>query len=71
MYTLANVTKDYQKGCGTVHALAGVDLVLEDRAWLAIQGPTGHGKSTSCRYCPVPSLLTPLPHRFSVMFRQL
>jgi putative ABC transport system ATP-binding protein len=46
MYTLANVTKDYQKGRGTVHALAGVDLVLEDRAWLAIQGPTGHGKST-------------------------
>jgi putative ABC transport system ATP-binding protein len=40
------VTKDYQKGRGTVHALAGVDLVLEDRAWLAIQGPTGHGKST-------------------------
>jgi putative ABC transport system ATP-binding protein len=46
MYTLANVKKDYQKGRGTVHALAGVDLVLEDRAWLAIQGPTGHGKST-------------------------
>ena len=46
MYTLADVTKDYQKGRGTVHALAGVDLVLEDRAWLAIQGPTEHGKST-------------------------
>jgi len=46
MYTLANVKKDYQKGRDTVHALAGVDLVLEDRAWLAIQGPTGQGKST-------------------------
>ena len=52
MYTLANVTKDYQKGCGTVHALAGVDLVLEDRAWLAIQGPTGHGKSTLLQILP-------------------
>jgi len=29
-----------------VHALAGVDAVIEDGEWLAIQGPTGHGKST-------------------------
>ena len=27
-------------------ALRGVDLVVEDGEWLAIQGPTGHGKST-------------------------
>ena len=27
-------------------ALRGVDLVIEDGEWLAIQGPTGHGKST-------------------------
>ena len=46
MYKLSNVTKDYQKGRITVHALAGVDLALEDGEWLAIQGPTGHGKST-------------------------
>src|SRR5450631_4441796 len=46
MYQLRNVTKDYQKGRDTVHALAGVDLVIEDGEWLAIQGPTGHGKST-------------------------
>jgi putative ABC transport system ATP-binding protein len=46
MYKLSNVTKDYQKGRGTVHALAGVDLDLGDGEWLAIQGPTGHGKST-------------------------
>jgi putative ABC transport system ATP-binding protein len=46
MYKLSNVTKDYQKGRITVHALAGVDLTLEDGEWLAIQGPTGHGKST-------------------------
>ncbi len=30
----------------TVHALAGVDLAIENGDWLAIQGPTGHGKST-------------------------
>jgi putative ABC transport system ATP-binding protein len=46
MYKLANVTKDYQKGRGIVHALAGVDLAIEDGEWLSIQGPTGHGKST-------------------------
>ena len=47
MYKLIGVTKDYQKGRhATVHALAGVDLVIEDGEWLAIQGPTGHGKTT-------------------------
>jgi putative ABC transport system ATP-binding protein len=46
MYTLNGVTKNYQKGRGTVAALRGVDLVIDDGEWLAIQGPTGHGKST-------------------------
>ncbi len=46
MYKLTDVKKDYQKGRGVVHALRGVDLVMEDGEWLAIQGPTGHGKST-------------------------
>jgi putative ABC transport system ATP-binding protein len=46
MYKLTGVTKDYQKGRVTVHALQGVDLVIEDGEWLAIQGPTGHGKTT-------------------------
>jgi putative ABC transport system ATP-binding protein len=46
MYKLSGVTKNYQKGRGTVVALRGVDLVVEDGEWLAIQGPTGHGKST-------------------------
>jgi putative ABC transport system ATP-binding protein len=40
------VTKDYQKGRGTIHALRGVDAVIENGEWLAIQGPTGHGKTT-------------------------
>ena len=46
MYKLTSVTKVYQKGRGTVRALDGVDLVIEDSEWLAIQGPTGHGKTT-------------------------
>jgi putative ABC transport system ATP-binding protein len=46
MYKLTGVTKRYQKGRVTVDALAGVDLVIEDAEWLAIQGPTGHGKTT-------------------------
>jgi putative ABC transport system ATP-binding protein len=46
MYELSGVTKSYQKGRATVAALAGVDLRIEDGEWLAIQGPTGHGKTT-------------------------
>jgi putative ABC transport system ATP-binding protein len=46
MYKLTGVTKNYQKGHATVAALQGVDLVIEDGEWLAIQGPTGHGKTT-------------------------
>lgn len=46
MYTLTGVTKKYRKGNRTVAALQGVDLTIEKGAWLAIQGPTGQGKST-------------------------
>ena len=46
MYELSGVTKDYRKGRATVHALSGVDLRIDDGEWLAIQGPTGHGKTT-------------------------
>jgi putative ABC transport system ATP-binding protein len=46
MYTLNGVTKNYTRGHAVVEALRGVDLVVEDGEWLAIQGPTGHGKST-------------------------
>jgi len=46
MYKLTGVTKEYQKGRNVVGALQGVDLVIADGEWLAIQGPTGHGKST-------------------------
>jgi putative ABC transport system ATP-binding protein len=44
MYRLSGVTKEYAHGA--VHALRGVDLDLADGEWLAVRGPTGHGKST-------------------------
>src|SRR5580693_719373 len=46
MYKLTGVTKNYRRGSSVVEALRGVDAVIEDGAWLSIQGPTGHGKST-------------------------
>jgi putative ABC transport system ATP-binding protein len=44
MYRLSDVTKEY--GHGAVLALRDVDLTLADGEWLAVRGPTGHGKST-------------------------
>ncbi len=46
MYKLTGVTKQYEKGRQVVAALQGVNLVIDDGEWLAIQGPTGHGKTT-------------------------
>jgi putative ABC transport system ATP-binding protein len=46
MYQLTGVTKNYPKGRGQVQALRGVDLEINDGEFLAIQGPTGHGKTT-------------------------
>jgi putative ABC transport system ATP-binding protein len=46
MYELSNVTKNYLKGSRTVTAVRDLNLVIGDGEWLAIQGRTGHGKST-------------------------
>ncbi|TFB47235.1 ABC transporter ATP-binding protein [Cryobacterium tagatosivorans] len=46
MYELTNVTKKYQQGGRTVTALDGVSLTIPDGQLVAIQGPTGGGKST-------------------------
>lgn len=46
MYTLTNLTKTYQQGTRTVHALKNVDLHIGAGQHVAIQGPTGGGKST-------------------------
>jgi putative ABC transport system ATP-binding protein len=46
MYELSNVTKNYLKGSRTVSAVRDLNLVIGNGEWLAIQGRTGHGKST-------------------------
>jgi putative ABC transport system ATP-binding protein len=46
VYTLTGVTKLYQKGRRTVPAVRDLDLVISGGEWLAVQGRTGHGKST-------------------------
>src|SRR2546430_2272825 len=46
MYTLDGVTKIYQKGRRKVAALREMQLSIEDGEWLAVQGRTGHSKTT-------------------------
>jgi ABC-type nitrate/sulfonate/bicarbonate transport system ATPase subunit len=46
VYALSNVTNNYQKGRRTIPALRGLNLVIGDGEWLAVQGRTGHGKTT-------------------------
>jgi putative ABC transport system ATP-binding protein len=46
MYNLTKVTKTFQKGRREVAAVRGLDLVIDDGEWLAVQGRTGHGKTT-------------------------
>ena len=46
MYELTGVTKTYTQGSRVVTALGGVDLTIPDGQLVAIQGPTGGGKST-------------------------
>jgi putative ABC transport system ATP-binding protein len=46
MYELTNVTKKYTQGKRSVTALNKVSLSIPDGQMVAIQGPTGGGKST-------------------------
>ena len=46
MYELTNVTKKYDQGKRSVTALNQVSLSIPDGQMVAIQGPTGGGKST-------------------------
>jgi len=40
------LTKLYQMGAETIHALAGVDMQIRRNEYIAIMGPSGSGKST-------------------------
>lgn len=46
MYQLKNVTRTYHNGRRVVAAVRDLSLDIDDGEWLAIQGRTGHGKST-------------------------
>ena len=46
MYQLTSVAKLYHKGRRTVAAVQDLTLTIGDGQWLAVQGRTGHGKST-------------------------
>ena len=46
MYQIDELTKTYQQGKRVVRALKGVSLTIGDGELVAVQGPTGGGKST-------------------------
>jgi len=46
MIVTRDLKKDYVMGAETIHALAGVDCVIQRNEYVAIMGPSGSGKST-------------------------
>jgi putative ABC transport system ATP-binding protein len=46
MYQLTGVSKKYVKGGTSVTALDKLSMTVREGEWLAVQGRTGHGKST-------------------------
>jgi putative ABC transport system ATP-binding protein len=46
VYRLAGVSKIYRKGGREIPAVCDLDLDIKPGEWLAVQGKTGHGKTT-------------------------
>ena len=46
LYQLNGVSKIYRKNGREIHAVRDLDLEIRAGEWLAVQGKTGHGKST-------------------------
>ncbi len=46
IYRLSSVSKIYRKGGREIPAVRDLDLEIQEGEWLAIQGKTGHGKTT-------------------------
>jgi len=46
IYRLSAVSKIYRKGNREIPAVRNLDLEIREGEWLAIQGKTGHGKTT-------------------------
>lgn len=46
MYKLEKLSKLYRQGSHTIRAVDGVDLVITEGDWVAIEGASGSGKST-------------------------
>ena len=46
LIALESITKDYQVGLESVHALRGINMEIDKAEYLAIMGPSGSGKST-------------------------
>jgi putative ABC transport system ATP-binding protein len=46
LYRLSGVSKIYRKGNREIPAVRGLDLEIRAGEWLAVQGKTGHGKTT-------------------------
>jgi putative ABC transport system ATP-binding protein len=46
VYRLAGVSKIYRKGGREIPAVIDLDLDIKPGEWLAVQGKTGHGKTT-------------------------